>query len=285
MMKHGAIVRANYRPTQTTTQKTYIFHEIALVPPCYFAYNMAMLKNWLKSLVLVGVLATLSGCSENTIDWKKLKSVTDASSLQSSIDLEDNTSLISAGLSNYKKLLQSRTTENQDRAKLLYSRIEMHASSAVILAGDYNHLAELELLHLGWSTSLTPPYTHNSENRARAFEASAAIYRTMPLLRPVNANLPADTIISASSIRDAIARLNELCSVATNPWSATPGASVDRQLLARVNQAKEELSARLHDLRVDTEVRHASTVSFAETKFPNAIQNVCVLKKEPPPFQ
>lgn len=255
--------------------------QIVLVTICEFAYNTYMLKKWLKPLVFISVCAALVGCEDNKIDWRKLKSVTDASSLQRSVDLDSDASLISAGLDNYKRLLQSRTTENQDRAKLLYGRIEMHAASTVILAGDYNRLAELELLHLGWSTSLTPPYTQSMDNRVRAFDASTAIYRTMPLMRPGNANLPEGSLVSASSIRDAILRLNELCMVATNPWSLNPSDSVAPQLLERVVQAKQELLTRLHDLRIEAELRGQSAIPFADSAFEKAIQKVCVMKKSP----
>ena len=222
----------------------------------------------------------LSACADSTsIDWKKLTKVTDATSLQKATELEDeNMSLIHAGLQQYNKLLHKRTTENQDRAKLLYSRIQMHAHNSVILAGDFNRLAELEMLHLGWATSLTAPYTQSMDNRIRAFESSAAIYRTMPVMRPVND--PTETRnIYYSNFDDALRRLSELCLVASNPWSLNPKEATAPELVERVREMSKDFVESMAHMKVESGGRYTTLTPFGESPYAKAFAKVCTDKK------
>ncbi len=224
------------------------------------------------------ITALLGGCGESsTVNWKTLERVTDATSLQRAIELDDDKmSLVNAGLQHYRRLLQTRTTENQDRAKLLYNRIQMHANNSVILAGDFNRLAELELLHLGWSKGLTPPYTQDPENRTRAFDASASILRTTDLMRPVLASTQQKRVFYIDTYSDALSRLNELCLVAMNPWSHNPEKSASPRLVERVRSMANEFLNNAENTVVESSGgRYTQQTPFAETKFPKAFQKVC----------
>lgn len=224
------------------------------------------------------VVALLAGCGEtSSVSWKTLERVTDATSLQRAIELDDdNMSLVNAGLQHYRRLLQTRTPENQDRAKLLYGRIQMHANNSVILAGDFNRLAELELLHLGWTKGLTPPYTQDAENRTRAFEASAGILRTTDLMRPVPASTQQKRMFYTDTYADALSRLNELCLVATNPWSLNPEKAASPRLVERVRSMANEFLKNAENTVVDSNAgRYSQQTPFQETLYPKAFQKVC----------
>lgn len=224
------------------------------------------------------VVAFLTGCGESsTVNWKTLERVTDATSLQRAIELDDDKmSLVNAGLQHYRRLLQTRTTENQDRAKLLYNRIQMHANNSVILAGDFNRLAELELLHLGWAKGLTPPYTQDIENRTRAFDASAGILRTTDLMRPVPASTQQRRVFYNETYADALSRMNELCLVAMNPWSHHPEKSALPRLVERVRSMANEFLNNAENTVVDSNAgRYSQQTPFAETKYRKAFEKVC----------
>lgn len=239
------------------------------------------MRKTITSLFLVAaalVTALLSGCGDSSsINWKTLERVTDATSLQRAIELDDETmSLVNAGLQHYRRLLQTRTTENQDRAKLLYNRIQMHANNSVILAGDFNRLAELELLHLGWSKGLTPPYTQDPENRDRAFDASAGILRTTDLMRPTLASTQQKRLFYIDTYSDALSRMNELCLVATNPWSHNPDKSASPRLAERVRSMANEFLKNAENTVVESGGgRYSQQTPFQETLYPKAFQKVC----------
>lgn len=244
-----------------------------------------MFKTTLFKMFAASVaLLVLSACSDSSsINWTKLNNITDATSLQKAIKLDDEKmSLVGAGLDQYRTLLQSRTTENQDRAKVLYGRIEMHASNSVILAGDFNRLAELELLHLGWAKSLSPPYAQILDNRTRAFDASTAIYRTMPLMRPVPAGGSEKRTLHYSNFDDALARLNELCLVASNPWSLNPEQATAPRLVERVQKMSTELIDNMENVVVESGGRYSTYTPFPETPYAKAFSKVCRNKKSSP---
>lgn len=229
-------------------------------------------------LAVALIAALLSGCGEtSSVNWKTLERVTDATSLQRAIELDDDKmSLVNAGLQHYRRLLQTRTPENQDRAKLLYGRIQMHANNSVILAGDFNRLAELELLHLGWAKGLTPPYTQDIENRTRAFDASAGILRTTDLMRPVPASTMQKRVFYTDTYADALSRLNELCLVATNPWSLSPEKATSPRLVERVRSMANDFLANAQSTTVDSNAgRYSQQTPFQETLYPRAFQKVC----------
>ena len=226
-------------------------------------------------------LLALTACGDSTsINWNRLNNVTDATSLQKAISLDDEKmSLVGAGLDQYRKLLQTRTTENQERAKVLYSRIQMHASSSVILAGDFNRLAELELLHLGWAKSLSPPYAQIMDNRVRAFDASAAIFRTTPLMRPTAASANEKRTFYYNSFDDALFRLNELCLVATNPWSLTTEQAVAPRLVERAQQMSAALIESMQNASIDSGGKYSTYTPFADSAYAKAFAKVCLNKK------
>lgn len=237
-----------------------------------------------KTFAAALAFTCLFGCSDSSkINWSKLEKVTDATSLQKAMTLDDDKmSLVGAGLDQYRKLLQTRTTENQERAKVLYSRIEMHAGNSVILAGDFNRLAELELLHLGWAKSLTPPYAQVMDNRVRAFDASTAIYRTMPLMRPVATSANEKRSAYTGSFEDALSRLNELCLVANNPWSLNPDQAVAPRLVERVQQMSADFIDSMQNVTIDSGGRYSTYTPFAESPYAKAFAKMCRGKKGQP---
>lgn len=244
-----------------------------------------MFKTTLLKMFSTGfAIFALAGCGDsNSINWNRLNNVTDATSLQKAITVDDDKmSLVAAGLDQYRKLLQTRTTENQERAKVLYSRIQMHASSSVILAGDFNRLAELELLHLGWAKSLSPPYAQIMDNRVRAFDASSAIFRTTPVMRPTASSANEKRAFYYNSFDDALYRLNELCLVATNPWSLTSEQAVAPRLVERVQKMSTDLIESMQNVSVESGGKYSTYTPFADSVYAKAFAKVCLNKKSQP---
>jgi hypothetical protein len=230
-----------------------------------------------KLFATILMLSTQLGCREsNSLDWEKLTRLTDPTSFQSALKLNDGTmSLMDAGLDQYKTLMRTRTTENHERAKVLYSRIQMHAGNSVVLAGDFNRLAELEFLHLGWAKSLMPPYTQLMENRIRSFEASSAIYLTVPFLRPANPDRPERKSAYYTDFDDTLIRLNELCLIATNPWQLNYDKAAAPVLAERVRKMSADFIQSMKNMSVVPAGKHATSIPFSQSTYAKAFSKMC----------
>ena len=227
------------------------------------------------------------GCSDrSSIEWKRLNDVTSATSLQHAVAFNDEKeSLLSASLDQYRQLLNKRTIENQDRAKVLYSRIQMHANNSIVLADDFNKIAELELLHLGWAKSLSSPYAQDLDNRMRAFDASAAVFRTNALMQPTVLRPSEKLVFFDSTFENAIEQLNELCLLSRNPWSLTPGQAVVPALVEKVQHMASTLASRMQSVEVGHTGRFPTYSPFVHSVHARILANMCMPKENTVPIQ
>lgn len=236
-----------------------------------------LLKILTTTVVGLSLLASL-GCSQSSsISWMTLNNVTDATALQKAIGLKgEDVSLVVVGLRYYRELLKERDIENQDRATTLFKRIELYSeNNKMLLADDFNGLAELELLHLSWSKSATIPYAQVMSNRIRAFDASAAVFRTLPLMRPTEYHASGSQTIYYRTFEHALVLLNDLCVVANNPWSLDPESGVAPDLVKRVQSMSENVVGHMQNVNIDVGTRNAPSIPFSKSSYAREFSNMC----------